>query len=583
MRIASAGKRHRPLTPRSSAAADAARKFQPMPMCPSQRPRFLRQGGATSATSSSFVVRFANTLIVRDGRLIRDNLWVELARVPAPVPVAEEEDDADGAGGKDVVGCWVIGKILNPGKRFWSAVRKRPRQDRASHPAEHSSASCPASTLSSASTPSYHADLTIDCGGAIASAGFIDIQLNGAFGVDFTDPSCARSDVHRVSRGVLAHGVTSYLPTVITSHKDVYHQVLPVIAAACKEIPERGGANALGMHLEGPFIHPMKKGAHQEEHITSPCQGMQSVREVYGYLNGVRVVTLAPELPGAMAAIRGLSAMGVAVAAGHTTTTLDTAQSAMGAGARLITHLFNAMTSFHHRDPGLVGMLAAERSPDNNHASSFWYGIIVDGIHTHPAAVKMAYNSHPKGAVLVTDAMAAMGLPAGRYMLGALEVDVTEDRSELASSGPSTSSSAAAGPTSPLLTFSRGKISPSRQQQQVASRHWRKRATLVGSETLAGSVITMDSCVKNYVDFTGCSVAEALESASLHPARALGLESRKGTLEPGMDADIVLLDPETLAVRATFVSGIPLFAKEGWGHIVEAFTGLGLARADAAE
>ena len=147
MRIASAGKRHRPLTPRSSAAADAARKFQPMPMCPSQRPRFLRQGGATSATSSSFVVRFANTLIVRDGRLIRDNLWVELARVPAPVPVAEEEDDADGAGGKDVVGCWVIGKILNPEKRFWSPVRKRPRQDRASHPAEHSSASCPASAL----------------------------------------------------------------------------------------------------------------------------------------------------------------------------------------------------------------------------------------------------------------------------------------------------------------------------------------------------------------------------------------------------------------------------------------------------
>ena len=330
-------------------------------------------------------------------------------------------------------GCWVVGRILNPGRRFWSAVRKRKRRD--CHSAAGSS-----QNNSKSSTEDYHADIVIDCGGSIACAGFIDIQLNGAFGVDFTDPSCTQADVHRVSRGILAHGVTSYLPTVITSPKHVYHKVLPVLASACKDIkaaaayrqrtgmfPSGAGANAIGMHLEGPFIHPRKKGAHQEKYIVSPTEGMTTVRDVYGYLNGVRMVTLAPELPGAMPVIRGLSTMGVAVSLGHTTTSLDTAQSAMGSGARLITHLFNAMSSFHHRDPGLIGMLASGESGEQ---SSFWYGIIVDGIHTHPSAVKLAYNTHPKGAVLVTDAMAAMGLPEGKYRLGGLEVEVVEEEEQ---------------------------------------------------------------------------------------------------------------------------------------------------------
>ncbi len=149
----------------------------------------------------------------------------------------------------------------------------------------------------------------------------------------------------------------------------------------------------------------------------------------------------------------------------------------------------------------------------------------------------MAFNSHPGGAVLVTDAMCAMGLPPGRHMLGALEVDVLEMRRS--ESHPGGGGGGGAGPRT-------------------------KKAVLVGTDTLAGSVVSMDTCVRNYIDFTGCAVAEALEAASLHPARAIGVSKTKGSLEPGKDADFCLLDPDTLEVRATFVSGVQSFGAPGW-------------------
>ena len=158
----------------------------------------------------------------------------------------------------------------------------------------------------------------------------------------------------------------------------------------------------------------------------------------------------------------------------------------------MITHLFNAMSSFHHRDPGLVGLLG---SLDKR----TYYSVIADGIHCHPASINMASKTHPDGLILVTDAMCAMGLPPGQHQLGTLAIDVQEDK-----------------------------------------------AVVAGTDTLAGSVVSMITCVKNLIKFTQCPVVEALQAASLHPARLLGISDRKGTLIVGADADFVLLNDEVM-------------------------------------
>ena len=187
---------------------------------------------------------------------------------------------------------------------------------------------------------------------------------------------------------------------------------------------------------------------------------------------------------------------------GHTLATVDQGLAGKDAGATLITHLFNAMNAFHHRDPGLVGLLGVEQ------ARRPCYSIIADGLHCHPASVKIAYFAHPAGTILVTDAMGAMGLADGRHALGTLSVDVTGNK-----------------------------------------------AVLVGTQTLAGAVVTMDQCVRNFLGFTQCSIAEALEAATGRPARLLyGEGTVHGTLRPGARADMILLDDD-LNLHATYMGG----------------------------
>jgi len=183
---------------------------------------------------------------------------------------------------------------------------------------------------------------------------------------------------------------------------------------------------------------------------------------------------------------------------------------AMKAGARLITHLYNAMTPFHHRDPGLVGLLGVPGL-----YGSFFYGLIADGIHAHPASVKMASSTYPAGVVLVTDAMAAMGLPDGDYNLGTIAVTIVDGH-----------------------------------------------VTVAGTETLAGAVTGIDQCVRNFRKFTSCSIPEAVSAATLHPAQCLGISARKGSLKVGCDADVILLDDD-LEVHAVFVNGLLTWCKEG--------------------
>lgn len=259
------------------------------------------------------------------------------------------------------------------------------------------------------------------------------------------------------------------------------------------------------MHLEGPFISREKRGAHPEAHLRSfEANAFQDVLATYGSLDNVRIVTLAPELGRSHEVIRALTALGICVSLGHSVADLGTAEEAVQSGATFITHLFNAMLPFHHRDPGIVGLLTSDQLPPGRH---IFYGLIADGMHTNPAALRIAHRAHPKGLVLVTDAVPALGLGNGRHTLGQQEVEVNG------------------------LT-----------------------AYVAGTKTLSGSIAPMDACVRHFLRATGCGVESALEAASLHPARLLGLEKHKGTLDFGADADFVVLD-DSLHVRATYILG----------------------------
>ncbi len=331
----------------------------------------------------------------------------------------------------------------------------------------------------------------LDAGGALVVPGFIDLQLNGAFGDDFTE---SPDTIWRVAEGLPQWGVTSFLPTIITSPLAQVGKGQEVLAGG----PPAGWAGSvpLGLHCEGPFLNPQKKGAHNPSHLRLPS--LEAVA-AWSPEQHVRLVTLAPELPGALPVVEALVSRGVLLSSGHSMATYAEAQAAFAAGARYGTHLFNAMPPLEHREPGLPGALLT--------APAQTIGIIPDGVHVHPAVVALAWRAKgPKRLNVVTDAMAALGMPPGRYMLADQEVIVTERDARLASG------------------------------------------------TLAGSVISMDAALRNVLAFTGCSLGEALETITSTPADLLGMGQFRGRIVPGAYADLVLLTPD-LHVSLTMVEG----------------------------
>ena len=339
-----------------------------------------------------------------------------------------------------------------------------------------------------------------DLGEAIIAPGLIDLQLNGAFGHDFTlDPATVRP----VAEGLPQYGVTAFLPTLITSPLATYPQRLGVIAeamhaqaAASRAQGEPVGAAILGVHVEGPFISPGKKGAHNPAHLRRPSVAAVKPLVASGV---VRLMTLAPELPGALETSAYLKSQGVVVSLGHSEADYETARAALKAGAGWATHLFNAMPTLGHREPGLVGALLEADTPP--------VGFIADGVHVHPAIARLVWRAKGMaGICLVTDAMAALGMPPGRYRIG--DQDVLVDA--------------------------------------VSAR-------LAERDTLAGSILSLDQAVRNMVQFTRCSPGQAVWMASGVPAAVLGL-TRKGRLAPGYDADLVVFDPK-LRVQRTVIGG----------------------------
>jgi N-acetylglucosamine-6-phosphate deacetylase len=331
-----------------------------------------------------------------------------------------------------------------------------------------------------------------DGSGLLAVPGFVDVQCNGGFGIDLA------SEPERLwELGALLPrtGVTAWLPTIVTSRPGTIDRAQAALAAG----PPPGwvGAVPLGLHLEGPFLAPSRRGAHPEALLRVP-----STDDVAGWTraSGIAMVTLAPELEGAQAVIGALVAAGVIVSLGHSDATAEQVMAAVDAGATCVTHLFNAMSPLHHRAPGLAGVALAD---DRLHV-----GLIVDGIHVDRTVVRVAQRALADRLVLVTDAVAAMGRPAGAQALGEARVMVGEDGVRLPDG------------------------------------------------TLAGSDLAMDRAVRNLVDVTGCTPATAVVAATATPARLLG-DATRGSLVPGSRADLVLLTPE-LQVAHVFVAGQPV-------------------------
>lgn len=335
----------------------------------------------------------------------------------------------------------------------------------------------------------------IEASGLYVAPGFIDLQVNGGHGVDFANAT--EGDIQKLMAFFASHGTTGLLATLITAPIDEMRRAMETIQRACTVTP-----GILGVHLEGPFLSPRQPGTHPVQYILPP-----SLTALYALVNGfqelIQLVTLAPELPSAEALIREISRFAVP-ALGHTDATYEQAQRALGREARLITHLFNAMRGFHHRDPGVVGATLT---------SSVMVSLIADGFHVHPAALQIVVQTKgPEQICLISDAISATGMGDGVWKLGHVEI-VVED--EVA-----------------------------RNREGV----------------LAGSLLTLDRAVKNFMRFTGLDLAAAIQTVTWNPAKLLGLEHRKGEIQEGMDADLVILD-EDLNVHYTIQRGKIIYAR----------------------
>jgi N-acetylglucosamine-6-phosphate deacetylase len=339
----------------------------------------------------------------------------------------------------------------------------------------------------------------VDFGDAVLAPGFIDIHIHGGAGIDVMQAS--KAELPRLGGFLVSHGVTGYFPTTVTASLDATCAALERIADSI-ESASRGNGNSIqarphGIHLEGPFLSPKRRGVHPPENLMEPTLAMFD-RFWQAARGHVRMMTIAPELPGAIELIAEAARRRVCVSIGHSDAVMPTALDAVKAGARHATHTFNAMRPLDHRDPGII----AEVLTDHRLTAD----IIADGIHVSPSVVQLFL--HAKGnerAVLITDAISATGMPEGRYKLGPIEVDVKD-----------------------------GKC--------------------ISGGSLAGSVLTMDRAVRNITQFAQWTLKDAVRAASLNPVRAAGLGSQYGILAPGAIADFVVLSPAG-EVRKTVVGG----------------------------
>ncbi|MBP2583779.1 N-acetylglucosamine-6-phosphate deacetylase [Streptomyces sp. PvR006] len=311
--------------------------------------------------------------------------------------------------------------------------------------------------------------------------GFVDMHNHGGGGASFTSGS-----VDEVLKGVHTHrlhGTTTVVASFVTGEMDFLTQR----AGLLSELAEQG--EIAGLHFEGPFISPCRKGAHDETLLRDPDPA--DVRKLIDAARGqAKMVTLATELPGGIDSVRLLAEHGVIAAIGHTDASYEQTVEAIDAGATVATHLYNAMPALGHRAPGPIAALLEDER--------ITVELINDGTHLHPAALELAFHhAGPQRVALITDAMDAAGFGDGRYMLGPLEVEVKDSVARLVEGG-----------------------------------------------SIAGSTLTLDRAFRRAATIDGLPVESVVQAISANPARLLGVYDRVGSLEPGKDADIVVLDAE---------------------------------------
>ena len=343
--------------------------------------------------------------------------------------------------------------------------------------------------------------LIIEAGGQIVMPGFIDTHFHGSGGDDVM--ASGVDGLRRIQQSVLRFGTTGFLATTIAARHDELLRSIEETHVARRQSGD--GAAILGIHLEGPYMNVSFKGAQPEWGIRDP--NLDECRELLLAGAGlVKIMTLAPELPGGLELIRLLAAAGVEPSLGHSTADYETALAAIGAGATRATHLYNAMSGLHHRKPGLAAACLCEPGIQAE--------IICDGVHVNPHMVALAWKAKgPEGLTLVTDATAAQGHGDGIYKLGDFEIEV------------------------------RGPL-----------------CTLRDGATIAGSVLTMNMAVGNAMAFTGMSLIDAATMASAAPARVCGVADRKGSIEVGKDADFAILDRD-FSVARTIIAGATVYQR----------------------
>jgi N-acetylglucosamine-6-phosphate deacetylase len=326
-------------------------------------------------------------------------------------------------------------------------------------------------------------------------------------------------------------------------------QVLPSLAPSGAARRAEDGAESLGAHVEGPFISPARNGIHKPDVLLASTNGFQDILDCYGadnvpparkkddddeehtpIANGnggntaksprrqptIKMITAAPEVGSMLSNIRELASRGIIYSIGHSDATYEQALAAVGEGATMVTHLFNAMRPFYHRNPGIFGLLGQSEQPKP------YFGVIADGIHLHPTTIKIAYNAHSEGLILVTDAMRLCGLPDGVYEW--------TNGERIVKAGA--------------------------------------RLTLEGSDKIAGSSATLIECVNNFRRWSGATTGEVLSAVTATPAQMLHLEGVKGSLDSGADADLVILG-ETMDAY----SGATLTVDQVWKFGVKIYDG----------
>ncbi len=336
----------------------------------------------------------------------------------------------------------------------------------------------------------------LDYPGCTLLPAFFDVHVHGGAGHDLMTGTDAAFEA--VSCFLASRGVGTYLPSTVTADMDV--TLRSVAAMAARLDRDFGGAQAVGIHLEGPFLSHAKRGVHPAQFLQQPS--ISAFDRLWQAAQGrVTLITIAPELPGAEDLIRHASRLGVRVSLGHSNADAPTALRGIEAGAASATHTFNAMRSLNQRDPGIAAVVLDD---DRLYAE-----IIADGHHVDPILIRLYWKAKgPQRAILITDGLSAAGMPDGDYILGGLEVEV-------------------------------------------------KDGICLHDGVLAGSTLTMDRAVQNFRSFTGADLGTAAALAGRNPARMTGLADRVGTLAVGRDANFVVVS-EAGKVVQTFLRGRPV-------------------------